>query len=90
VALGALDAAHREAQEAVEVAAATLEAATAARAAAADPAEDIVVPGPPEELDLLRRASTREPPRPSTLEDDRPRQLVAGLVSALENPTRTT
>ena len=90
VALGALDAARRDAQEDVEVAAATLEAATAARAAAAEPAEEIVVPERPEELDPLRRASTPEPPRPSTLEGDRPRQLVAGLVSALEHPTRTT
>ncbi len=90
VALGALDAARREAQEDVEVAAATLEAATAARAAAAEPAEDTGVPERPEEVDLLRRASTPEPARPSTLEGDRPRQLVAGLVSALEHPSRTT
>ena len=90
VALGALDAARREAEEDVEVAAATLEAATAVRAAAAEPAEDTVVPVRPEEVDLLRRASTREHVRPSTLEEDRPRQLVAGLVSALEHPTRTT
>jgi hypothetical protein len=90
VALGALDAARREAQEDVEVAAATLEAATGARAAAAEPADDTVVPVRPEEVDLLRRASTPELARPSTLEGDRPRQLVAGLVSALEHPTRTT
>jgi hypothetical protein len=90
VALGALDAARREAEEDVEVAAATLEAATAARAAAAEPAEDTVVPVQPDEVDLLRRASTREHVRPSTLEEDRPRQLVAGLVSALEHPSRTT
>jgi hypothetical protein len=90
VALGGLDAARREAQEDVEVAAATLAAATAARAAAAEPAEEIVVPELPEEVDLLRRASTREYTRPSTLEGDRPRQLVAGLMSALEHPTRTT
>jgi hypothetical protein len=90
VALGALDAARREAQEDVEIAAATLEAATAARAAAAQPAEDPGVPVRPEEVDLLRRASTPEPARPSTLEGDRPRQIVAGLVSALEHPTRTT
>ena len=90
VALGALDAARRDAQEDVEVAAATLEAATAARAAAAEPAEEIVVPERLEELDLLRRASTPEPPQPSTLEGDRPRQLVAGLVTALEHPARTT
>ena len=90
VALGALDAARREAQEDVEGAAATLDAATAARAAAAEPADDIVVPERPEEVDLLRRASTAERGRPSTLEEDRPRQLVAGLVSALEHPTRTT
>jgi hypothetical protein len=90
VALGALDAARREAEEDVEVAAGTLEAATAVRAAAAEPAEDIVPPVPPEEVDLLRRASTPEDARPSTLEEDRPRQLVAGLVSALEHPTRTT
>jgi hypothetical protein len=90
VALGALDAARREAQEDAEVAAATLEAATAARAVAAEPADDIVVPERPDELDLLRRASTLEPARPSTLEGDRPRQLVAGLVTALEHPARTT
>jgi hypothetical protein len=90
VALGALDAARREAEEDVEVAAATLEAATAARAAAAKRAEDTVVPVQPDEVDLLRRASTREHVRPSTLEEDRPRQLVAGLVSALEHPSRTT
>ena len=90
VALGALDAARQEAEEDVEVAAATLEAATAARAAAAKRAEDTVVPVQPDEVDLLRRASTREHVRPSTLEEDRPRQLVAGLVSALEHPTRTT
>jgi hypothetical protein len=90
VALGALDAARREAQEDAEVAAATLEAATAARAAAAEPAEDTGVPMRPDEVDLLRRASTPEPVRPSTLEGDRPRQLVAGLVTALEHPARTT
>ena len=90
VALGAIDAARREAQEDVEVAEATLEAATAARAAAAEPSDDIVVPDRPEEVDLLRRASTPEPARPSTLEGDRPRQLVAGLVTALEHPARTT
>ena len=90
VALGALDAARREAQEDVEVAAATLAAATAGLAGAAEPAEVIVVPEPPEEVDLFRRASTPELARPSTLEEDRPRQLVAGLVSALEHPTRTT
>jgi hypothetical protein len=90
VALGALDAARREAQEDVEVAAATLEAATAVRAAAAEPADDIVAPERPEEVDLLRRASTPEHGRPSTLEEDRPRQLVAGLVSALGHSTRTT
>ena len=90
VALGALDAARQEAQDDVEVAAATLEAATAVRAAAAEPAEDTVVPVQPDEVDLLRRASTREQARPSTLEEDRPRQLVAGLMSALEHPTRTT
>jgi hypothetical protein len=90
VALGALDAARREAEEDAEVAAATLEAATAVRAAAAEPAEDTVVPVRPEEVDLLRRASTPGPARPSTLEGDRPRQLVAGLVSAIEHPTRTT
>jgi len=90
VALGAIDAARREAQEDVEVAEATLEAATAARAAAAEPADDIVVPDRLEEVDLLRRASTPEHGRPSTLEEDHPRQRVAGLVSALEHPTRTT
>ena len=90
VALGAIDAARREAQEDVEVAEATLEAATAARAAAAEPSEDTGVPVRPEEVDLLRRASTPEPARPSTLEGDRPRQLVAGLVTALEHPARTT
>ena len=90
VALGALDAARREALEDVEVVAATLEAATAARAAAAEPVEDTGVPERPEEVDLLRRASTPEPARPSTLEGDRPRQLVAGLVTALEHPARTT
>ena len=90
VALGALDAARREAQEDAEVAAATLEAATAARAAAAEPAEDTGVPVRPDEVDLLRRASTPEPARPRTLEGDRPRQLVAGLVTALEHPARTT
>ena len=90
VALGALDAARREAQEDAEVAAATLEAATAARAAAAEPAEDTGVPLRSDEVDLLRRASTPEPARPSTLEGDHPRQLVAGLVTALEHPARTT
>lgn len=90
VALGALDAARREAEEDVEVAAGTLEAATAVRAGAAEPAGDIGLPVPPGEVDLLRRASTPEDARPSTLEEDRPRQLVAGLVSALEHPTRTT
>lgn len=90
VALGALEAARREAQEDAEVAAATLEAATAARAAAAEPAEDTGVPVRPDEVDLLRRASTPEPARPRTLEGDRPRQLVAGLVTALEHPARTT
>jgi hypothetical protein len=90
VALGALDAARREAQEDVEVAEATLEAATAARAAAAEPGENTGVPARPDEVDLLRRASTPEPARPSTLEGDRPRQLVAGLVTALEHPARTT
>ena len=90
VALGALGAARREAEEDVEVAAATLEAATAARAAAAEPAADTRVPARPDEVDLLRRASTPEPARPSTLEGDRPRQLVAGLVTALEHPARTT
>jgi hypothetical protein len=89
VALGALDAARREAQEDAEVAAATLEAATSARAAAAEPAKDTGVQVP-DEVDLLRRASTPEPARPSTLEGDRPRQLVAGLVTALEHPARTT
>ena len=89
VALGALDAARREAQEDVEVAAATLEAATAVRAAAAEPADDIVVQERLDDVHLLRRASTLEHTRPSTLEDDRPRQLVAGLVSALEHPTRS-
>lgn len=90
IALGALDAARRDAQEDVEVAAAMLAAATGVKAAAAEPAEDTVVPQPPEEIDLLRRASTPEPAQPSTLEEDRPRELVAGLVSALEHPTRTT
>ena len=90
VALGALDAARREAHEDAEVAAATLEAATAARAAAAGSAEDTGVPVRPDEVDLLRRASTPEPARPRTLEGDRPRQLVAGLVTALEHPARTT
>ena len=90
VALGALEAARREATEDVEVAEATLEAATAARAAAAEPAEDTGGPVRPDEVDLLRRASTPEPARPSTLEGDRPRQLVAGLVTALEHPARTT
>jgi hypothetical protein len=90
VALGAIDAARREAQEDVEMAAATLDAATAVRAAAAEPADDIVVPEQPDEVDLLRRASTREYTRPSTLEGDHPRQLVAGLVTALEHPARTT
>jgi hypothetical protein len=90
VALGALDAARREALEDAAVAAATLEAAAAVRADVAEPAEDTVVPVRPEELDLLRRASTPEHARPSTLEGERPRQLVAGLVSALEHPTRTT
>ena len=90
VALGALDAARREAEEDAEVAAATLEAATAARVAAAEPAEDTGVPVRPDEVDLLRRASTPERARPSTLEGDRPRQLVAGLVTALEHPARTT
>jgi hypothetical protein len=90
VALGAIDAARREAQEDVEMAAATLDAATAVRAAAAGPADDIVVPEQPDEVDLLRRASTREYTRPSTLEGDHPRQLVAGLVTALEHPARTT
>ena len=90
VALGALEAARREAQEDAEVAAATLEAATVARAAAAEPAEDTGVPVRPDEVDLLRRASTPEPARPRTLEGDRPRQLVAGLVTALEHPARTT
>ena len=90
VALGALDAARREAQENVEVAAATLAAATVVRAATPGPAEDTVVPEPPEEIDLLRRASTPGPAQPSTLEEDRPRELVAGLVSALEHPIRTT
>jgi hypothetical protein len=90
VALGALEAARREAHEDLEVAEATLEAATAARAAVAETAEHVVVPVRPEEVDLLRRASTPELARPSTLEEDRPRELVAGLVSALEHPTRTT
>jgi hypothetical protein len=90
VALGALEAARREAQEDVEVAATTLAAATAVRAAAAEPAEDTAVPEPPEEIDLLRRASTSRPAQPSTLDKDHPRELVAGLVSALEHPTRTT
>ena len=90
VALGALEAARREAHEDAEVAAATLEAATAARAAAAGSAEDTGVPVRPDEVDLLRRASTPEPARPRTLEGDRPRQLVAGLVTALEHPARTT
>ena len=90
VALGALEAARREAQEDAEVAAATLEAATAARAAAAEPPADTGVPARPDEVDLLRRASTPEPARPRTLEGDRPRQLVAGLVTALEHPARTT
>ena len=90
VALGALDAARHEAEEDAEVAAATLEAASAARAAAAEPAEDTGVPVRPDEVDLLRRASAPEPARPSTLEGDRPRQLVAGLVTALEHPARTT
>lgn len=90
VALGALEAARREAQEDAEVAAATLEAATAARAAAAGSAEDTGVPVRPDEVDLLRRASTPEPARPRTLEGDRPRQLVAGLVTALEHPARAT
>ena len=90
VALGALEAARREAHEDAEVAAATLEAATAARAAADEPAEDTGVLVRPDEVDLLRRASTPEPARPSTLEGDRPRQLVAGLVTALEHPARTT
>ena len=90
VALGALEAARREAHEDAEVAAATLEAATAARAAAAGSAEDTGVPVRPDEVDLLRRASTPEPARPRTLEGDRPRQLVAGLVTALEHPARAT
>ena len=90
VALGALEAARREAHEDAEVAAATLEAATAARAAAAGSAEHTGVPVRPDEVDLLRRASTPEPARPRTLEGDRPRQLVAGLVTALEHPARTT
>jgi hypothetical protein len=90
VALGALEAARREAHEDAKVAAATLEAATAARAAAAGSAEDTGVPVRPDEVDLLRRASTPEPARPRTLEGDRPRQLVAGLVTALEHPARTT
>jgi len=90
VALGALDAARREAEEDVAVAAATLEAATAGRAAAAGPVEETVVPERPVEVDLPRRASPPEAARPSTLEGDRPRHLVAGLVSALDHPTRTT
>jgi hypothetical protein len=90
-ALGALDAARREAEADVELAAATLAAATAARLAEPGPDAQDDVPVQPEEVDLLRRASTGEAERPSTLEGDRPRLLVAGLVTALERrPTRAT
>jgi hypothetical protein len=90
VALGALDASRREAEADAEVAAATLEAARAARFADDDQGAETDVPAQVEEIDLLRRASTPEPDRPSTLEGDRPRLLIAGLMTVLEHQTRTT
>lgn len=93
VAVGALDAARRDADAYAEGAAATLAAATPAPTTSdggpveLDPA--LVEQAVPDE-EAVRRASTSERGRPSTLEEVRPRLLVAELVTAQERNDRTS
>jgi hypothetical protein len=95
VALGAVAAAREDAERYADQAAAALDAAELKPEPEPEPVDEAVEPAPaeaPGEIilpDPPRRASTSWPTRPTTLEERRPRVLVAGLTTVTASPAPT-